>query len=447
MSVRLRITAIAAAITIIVLAATAGVVVLVVQSQLRTSLDRSLAQRADQVAAAAGIDPGAAVTSLDREDRFAQILDAGGGVVAASENVGGRPALAELPDGRQSVATRHDIPIEDDIFRVLVRRVDLRGEPGFVVVGENVDDVTDAVRSLLGTLAIAVPTAVLVLAAAVWWLIGRTLRPVESIRREVAAIGLDELDHRVPSPGTGDEIDRLAGTMNDMLARLEAATGSQRRFVADVSHELRTPLTRMRTTLEVELSRAGHRDPEAACRAVLGDAIEMQDLVDDLLFLARSDAGTVVRRMTPIDLDVVVEGEVRRTRESLDGRPRIDTTAVGSAVVDGDAAQLTRLVRNLVSNAVRHAADEVRIAVTTTGGTALLSVDDDGPGVREADRARVFDRFVRLDQARSSRGGGTGLGLAIVRDIVTAHGGTVAITTSPLGGARLEVRLPTTEPE
>ncbi len=442
-SVRWRITAVAGLLAAVVLGVAAVVVVVAVQRELRDNLDRSLAQRADQLEVAVLSDPATGLANSDQEDRFAQVLDDRGAVIFSTDNLAGSGALVDLPAGRQKATTRSDLPLEDDRFRVLIRRFDLDDGTNYVVVGENIDDVTDGVRALVATLAIVFPLAALVLVAAVWWLVGRTLRPVEEIRREVESIGLDRLDHRVPAPGTGDEIDRLAATMNDMLARLQLSAEVQRRFVADVSHELRTPLTRLRTTLEVDLSQPG-ADLEVTARGALDDAIDMQALVDDLLFLARRDAGTGSVRLRPTDLDVLVDEEVRLVR--VETIVRVDMTAVSAAVVDGDARQLARLVRNLLSNAVRHAASLVVVTLVELDGDrtgeVMLRVDDDGAGIAPEDRRRVFERFVRLDSARSGRDGGTGLGLAIVGDIAAAHGGTVSVDDSPLGGASFVVRLP-----
>ena len=436
---RARITALAVVIATVVLALASLVVVLVVQSQLRADLDRALEQRVDQIAAAVVDDPDAAVANSNDEDRFAQVLDAEGRVVAATSNVDGEPPLAPLPEGDRSASTRGDLPLEDDAYRVLVRRVPiegLRGGSGTVIVGENVDDVDDGVRALIVTLLLVVPAAVAVLAGAVWWLVGRTLRPVEAIRTEVDGIGLGQLDHRVPAPGTGDEIDRLAETMNAMLARLEASAADQRRFVADASHELRTPLARLRTQFEVDLA-----DPRADLRATvregLRDVDDMQAIVDDLLFLARLDAGAAAGRFDRLDLDAIVAEEVARARTTTDRS--IDTSAVAPAVVRGDGHQLARLVRNLLANATRHARERVVVSVREQDDGVVLTVADDGPGIPPADRERVFERFVRLDDART--GNGTGLGLAIARDIAALHGGTV-VAAGGTGGAELVVHLP-----
>jgi signal transduction histidine kinase len=238
--------------------------------------------------------------------------------------------------------------------------------------------------------------------------------------------------------------------MNAMLARLESSSHRQLRFVADASHELRTPLTRMRTTLEVDLAEQ-RSDFAETSRRVLGDAIEMQRLVDDLLFLARRDATPAASPMEPlptIDLDVLVHDEVRRVRAEVAerGDVRIDMSAVSAAVVSGESGQLTRLVRNLLTNAIRHARSRVDVGLAESGDVVVLTVADDGAGIPIDQREAVFERFVRLDESRSTSVGGTGLGLAIVREIAIAHGGTVGVESARLGGALLTVRLPAGDP-
>jgi signal transduction histidine kinase len=284
---------------------------------------------------------------------------------------------------------------------------------------------------------------VAVLGVMVWWLVGRTLEPVSRIRREVDAIGLGELDRRVPTPGTGDEIDELATTMNAMLARLEQSAGQQRRFVSDASHELRTPLARVRSTIEVELAQPDDQRSdvslESTCRSALDDVVGMQDLVDDLLLIARTDIAQPEHVRKLVDLDVVVDDEVRQLRPT--STVHIDMTRVSAATIAGDASQLARVVRNALANAVRHAASRVEVTLVERE-TVELMIDDDGPGIPTADRERVFERFVRLDEARAQADGGTGLGLAIAHDIVVAHGGAIAIADAPLGGVRVIITLP-----
>ena len=191
------------------------------------------------------------------------------------------------------------------------------------------------------------------LALLVWWLTGRVLRPVEAIRREVASIEGDQLHRRVPAPDSEDEIARLASTMNEMLDRVEDATDRQRRFVADASHELRGPLTRLRSSLEVTIAHPDGVDAVALARDLLGDTVELQKLVDDLLFLARSESGSLDAPHEPVDLDDLVLEEARKLRER--GTVEVDVSGVSAARTLGAADQLARVVRNLSSNAERHA--------------------------------------------------------------------------------------------
>ena len=442
-SVRWRITALAVLISAVVLGACAVAVVLVMRAELIDNIDGSLSQRADEIEAAVAADPARPLANRDREDRFAQVLDADGDVLMATDNVAGLPAIVGLPDGSRAFTTHTEPAVDEDPLRVMIRRFDTDGEVQYVVVGESVDDINETVRSLVLALLVTIPIAVAVLGAMVWWLVGRTLEPMSRIRREVDVIGLGELDRRVPSPGTGDEIDELATTMNAMLARLEESAGRQRRFVSDASHELRTPLARMRSTIEVELAQPDDQRSESSlestCRSALDELVAMQDLVDDLLLVARNDIGGARRESKLVDLDVIVDEEVRQVRPA--SNIRIDMTRVSAATVTGDASQLARVVRNVLTNAVRHAGSRVELTLAEREAVEL-QVDDDGPGIPVEERQRVFERFVRLDEARTQADGGAGLGLAIAHDVVVAHGGTIAIADSPIGGARVVVTLP-----
>ena len=442
-SIRFRITAVATAVVALVLVVTGVVIVVVQRQQLYANLDDSLEQRADLVIAGVLADPDSemAFANSNAEDRLAQLVDTDGTVLHATENLLDAPAVAPDPDDGQAIETYSGLPIEDDVYRVLSRRFD--GPDGELVlhIGQNVDDLTDSIRVLATSLAVAVLTLVGLFALLVWWLVGRTLRPVEEIRSEVAAIGARDLSRRVPEPGSDDEIARLASTMNEMLDRVATATSRQQRFVADASHELRTPLTRIRTELEVDLAAGSESDRDAIHRSVLDEVVGMQLLIEDLLHLARTDAGEVAQRRDPVDLDDVVAREVQQLR--LEVPSEIDMSAVSGAGLEGDADQLKRAVRNLLHNAARHASRRVGVSLAETDGHVVLTVDDDGPGIPADQRDRVFERFARLDRARVASAGGSGLGLAITRDIVLRHGGTIVIDDSDSGGARFTVRLPT----
>jgi signal transduction histidine kinase len=228
--------------------------------------------------------------------------------------------------------------------------------------------------------------------------------------------------------------------MNQMLGRLEKAQASQRRFVSDASHELRSPVTSIRQHAEVALAHPGSTSVQALAQTVLAENLRVQRLVDDLLLLAKVDEYILQLRRQPIDLDDLVFDEAGRLRAT--GSLRIDTTRVSAGRVAGDLSGLRRVLRNLSDNAAGHARTRVEFALSERDDAVVFTIDDDGPGIPENERQRVFERFVRLDDARARHDGGTGLGLAIVAELVSAHGGTVTITDSGLGGARVEVILP-----
>jgi signal transduction histidine kinase len=237
-----------------------------------------------------------------------------------------------------------------------------------------------------------------------------------------------------------DEIGRLARTMNDMLDRLQSSAERQRRFIGDASHELQGPLATVRTELEVALAHPEKANWPAAAADLLEENERMTRLVQDLLFLARADEGSAAARpMARVDLDDVVLAEVERARAHA--RVPIDLSKVSGAEVRGNADDLGRVVRNLLDNAERYARTTVTVSLVTVGAVVELVVADDGPGVPDTDRDRIFERFRRLDEARSRNTGGSGLGLAIAREAVTAHGGDISVEAGR-PGARFVVRLP-----
>ncbi|MFI2375747.1 sensor histidine kinase [Streptomyces sp. NPDC018964] len=287
-----------------------------------------------------------------------------------------------------------------------------------------------AVRTALTVMLIGFPLLLVIIAVVTWLVTGRALRPVEGIRGEMAAITASEdLARRVPEPATHDEIARLARTTNETLAALEASVERQRRFVADASHELRSPIASLRTQLEVAAAHPELLDLDGAVE----DTVRLQHLAADLLLLARLDAGERPADGR-VDLSALAREEAAgRTGVTVDAEP---------AEVTGSRGQLGRVLANLLDNGRRHARERVTVTVRREGGWAVLGVADDGEGVAEADRERIFERFVRLDAARSRDDGGAGLGLAIARDVAVRHGGTLTAGAAPAGGALFELRLP-----
>ena len=357
----------------------------------------------------------------------------GGGDDDASDDASDDPADGASDDSADASSSDDDATSADEVETVTTTWQ--------VVAVRSLDEAQAASSASLLTLGVAVPVALLVLGVTTWFVVGRALRPVESMRREVAEVTAANLSHRLADPGGGDEVSRLAATLNGMLDRLDASATAQRRFVGDASHELKTPLATIRQHAEVALLHPGSIDGRALAGTVLGEEARLTGLVQGLLVLARADEGALGVTRRPVDLDDLVLTEAARLRETAGAS--VDATAVGPARVRGDAGLLGQVVRNLVANASRHARTTVAVGlVETAEGRAVLTVDDDGSGVAEADRARVFDRFVRLDEARDRDAGGSGLGLAIVAEIVRVHGGTVRVGTAPLGGARFVVDLP-----
>ncbi|WP_229758611.1 sensor histidine kinase [Peterkaempfera bronchialis] len=300
----------------------------------------------------------------------------------------------------------------------------------------------EQVRSSLDRLLLAgVFAATGFVAVVAWAATGRALRPVERIREGMASVSATELHRRVPIPPDGDEITRLAVTTNRTLDRLEEAVARQQRFVADASHELRSPVANLRTGLEVALAHPDRAPWPEVAQDALANTERLHRLIDDLLVLARLDAAAPAPT-SRVDLADAARSEAAdrsrpgvRLRYAADGRVPVP--------VAGDRGQLRRMIRNLLDNAERHARSAIDVRVGADGsGDALLVVQDDGPGIPEPDRQRVFERFTRLDDARARDDGGSGLGLAIVREIAARHGGSVRADTADGGGARLTVRLP-----
>ncbi|MEU4395351.1 HAMP domain-containing sensor histidine kinase [Kribbella sp. NPDC023855] len=300
----------------------------------------------------------------------------------------------------------------------------------------------DAVASVDRVLRPALPAAVLLIMLGAYFGTRLALRPVERIRARAAEIGERNLHERVPVPPTRDVVARLALTLNETLDRLDKAADRQRGFIADAAHELRSPIASLRATLEVAGEHPDRADWTAVNDAAVEDTRRLQELADDLLLVARLDAGEEAAR-TRVDLAELVRRHVGR-RFGDDG-PRLAVEAVESAAVLGDARQLDRLLRNLVDNAVRHAKLVVTVRVEVEDDQVLVHVDDDGAGIPVPAREQVFERFIRLDEARSRDAGGVGLGLAIAHEIAVRHGGSLRIADSPEGGARLTLTLRTAE--
>lgn len=349
-----------------------------------------------------------------------------------------------------------------------VAEADTLVDPGDIVVGTrtiddrpvlltaSMDGIDNTVSRLRTLLWIGLPVAVASAALLTWLLAGRSLRPVAAITERTRQIRSSTLHERVPVPNSHDEIAGLATEMNTMLDRVQREDERRRQFISDASHELRSPIATIRAQAESALAHPasddahdnlrgddidGLADDTGLAAGVLAEAERMSVLVDDLLALARHDEhlappGTVV------DLDDLVYAEAARPR-----RVPVDIGAVSAGQVRGRPDELARVITHLLDNAARHAVSRVAISLSTgddDGGVTLV-VDDDGEGIPPDDRERVFERFVRLDDARSRDSGGSGLGLAVVHTVVRSMGGTITVDQSPWGGARFRAEFPAAE--
>ena len=380
------------------------------------------------------------VPDLGPTGRTVQVVDADGRLIGSNEEAEGYGPLLvapfpweDHPEGAAVTVVHPDL----GRMRVWATALDGRSAP-WVVVGRSIEQLDGSVASLRATLVVVVPLLALAVGALTWLVVGRALRPVEAIRSTVSEITEHDLSQRLATTGTGDEVDRLATTMNGMLARLDRAAERERRLVADASHELRNPLAAARALVQ---SRPADPAEARTHDAMALDALaRLQALVDQLLELARHDLHEAPPSR-PVDLDglVLQHADVLRRTSPL----AVDTSTVSGGQVLGSEEALGRMVENLASNAGRHARSAVGFTVREQDGEVTLVVTDDGPGIAPAHREAVFERFTRLDDARVRDRAGTGLGLAIVARIVERHRGTVAAGAGPgEAGAAITVVLP-----
>ncbi|HEX6446183.1 MAG TPA: ATP-binding protein [Streptosporangiales bacterium] len=441
-SLRARLTAAATLVIAIGAAVAATLLVVRIQGGLTNALDTTLRQRASDVASASRGDDIRSGIPAGRVGEIVQVVRPDGRIYAASTNITGRGRIFRfLPHASEhsTIRTVRGVRVgeEAETYRVVAERAQDKRHL-IVYVGRPVDEIQDSVGDLITTLAIGVPVIVILLGIVGWLLVGRALQPVESLRRQVATMSTSDLRLRLTPSGTNDELHRLAETFNDLLRRLHSAGRRQQQFVADAAHELRSPLAAIRTQLEVAMRHPDDPEFAAAAPDLHADVLRLSRLVDDLVQLARMDADPWLRH-DPVDLEEILFVEVRQARRWA--RVEIGEGDIAAARVVGDPDALTRVVRNLLDNAIRHAASRVDVGLAVAGPFARLTVADDGPGIAPADRRRVFERFTRLDEARSRDAGGHGLGLAIVHEIVTVHHGDVHVEDND-PGARFVVRLP-----
>jgi len=445
--VRKRATATAVLVVAAALAIGGLVLLVLLQTSLVASAESAARRQvADVMAQISGQDVGEAgqyIATTAHTGQYVQILAPGGTVIASSVPAARAVPLTSLRPAAgqtltQDVSGLPSLRSEGD-FLIVATGAGVGGQLYTVVVAATVQVQADTVSTVAWFMLGATPLLLAVVGVAVWMLVGRSLRQVERIRSQVSGIGAGTLDERVDVPATSDEIQALALTMNTMLGRLETSDRQQRRFVSDASHELRSPLATLRAGLEIAAADPSGATWQEVKSMLSGETARMGRLVEGLLTLAKANDGGLRLETSDVDLDDVLNEEVRRLRST--SLRRIEAS-VEPARVTGDSQRIGQVLRNVLDNADRHAASVIRVAVQNTNDGARVIIDNDGPPVPAPERQRIFERFVRLDESRSRDSGGSGLGLAIAAGIMAAHHGWIRTVDAPGGGCRFELGFP-----
>lgn len=456
-SLRLRLTLWYVVLLAVILAAFCAGVYLVMRGQLYHNLDDSVENRANILLGVILFDddrPTLTGTVFsedpDANESFVRVFDALGNVTFRNRAFEGDAPVdgSALERALAGKGTTRTVSVGDKPLRLRTFPIEREGGIlGVLEVGQPEEDVREPLQALLVILAVAFPFTIVGASLGGLFLAGRALSPIDSLTRLARRLSAEDLSQRLNLRLPDDEVGRLARTFDEMLERLDEAFRRQRRFTADASHELRTPLTAIKGQVEVALER--DRDAESyreVLRSVNADADRMIRLVGSLLTLARADAGQVAIQREDVDIGTVVSDAVDHVRPeadragvSLEVRPGNDVRVMA------DPDLILQLTLNLLDNAVKYTGarrGSVEVSWRNSGGYAELVVSDTGPGISAEHLSRIFDRFYRVDTARSRADGGAGLGLSISRWIAEAHGGSIHAESSPGEGSRFTVRLP-----
>jgi heavy metal sensor kinase len=453
MPIRLRLTAWYALLLALIVAAVGAFVAVHLRSDLTDSIDGRLRPAVHQIAIGYRNEGGpefsdTAATVLSGERAAAQVIGPSGDVLLTQgDPVAQQPLLAGAELESASRARLSGVTVRQDVanggFRVATEPVTRHGRRVVVVAAESMSPVESSVHRVVALLVLALPAALLLTAAGGWWLARRALRPVDRMTRDAERIEIESLDEQIADPGTNDEVGHLAQTLNAMLARIRTAVAQQRRLVDDASHELRTPLAAMKSELDVSL-RADDLEPAArsTLESVREEVERLSRMVDDLLTLASVDEHGLRLATEQVDLAGVSARAADGVRPLADRRSVVLEVAGDPTPVAADPERLRQAIGNVIDNAVKFspAGTSVGIRTGVNGTGVYVTITDDGPGIAETDRDRIFERFYRADDARSGRG--SGLGLAIAEEIVSAHGGAIRFTPRRPHGSVFSIELP-----
>lgn len=463
MSIRIRLTLLYT-IILALLTTIFGVAVYSTQNfYLNREINQSIADVAEQVfSASRAISTGEGQTLIEippldvfrTSNVYTQVWNLNGDLVDHSDNLG-RMRESMDPDGLAvDEPVMRDVVIDGVNVRVLTVPIEVDDQiRGYLQVASSLEPLEDARKNLLVIMLVVSGVTILLSALSGYWLADRALRPIKVITRTAEQITqADHLDRRIPYKGPGDELGRLVNTFNATLARLERLFNAQQRLVADVSHELRTPLTSILGNIDL-LRRMG--DDELSLQAIEDETRRMSRLVDDILLLAKADAGRLPLVEGKVELDTLLVEVYSQARVLSNEGVDVSLTVEDRASVFGDQDRLKQLVLNLVSNAVKYttAGDTIDLVLRrveagpddpeSVPGWAEVRVADSGPGIPAHDLPHIFDRFYRVDRSRArGKNGGAGLGLAIARWIAHAHGGQLSVQSVEGQGATFVLRLP-----
>jgi heavy metal sensor kinase len=461
--IRVRLSMWYAVLLIVILIATGALAVFILRSEMTAMVDRQLRTSGGELAtdmatASAQTESefkdvtDASLGGLPRDASAAQLLSPSGTVLLSAGNgAAATPMLTgdALAQAQAGVTALWSRDIGGAHYRVIAQPAISNGQQAVLVIATSISSTEAAIRRLELLLAILIPVGVALSAWGGWWLAGKGLGPVARMTDEAAAISVDRLDDRVEVPPTMDEIGRLAVTLNSMLERIQTASDRQRAFVSDASHELRTPLAIMRAELDVSLGTPNLSDePRATLLSAREETDRMARLVENLLLLARMDEGALSLAHEPFDLRDVTKTAVGDLSILADERGiRITVSAGPPVIVAGDAARTEQVVRNLLENAIKHSPQGAAVSAAVEGDrtSGHVVVADTGAGIPPDALPHIFERFYRVDTARSREGGGSGLGLAIVRELVQAQSGTVS-ASSDGSGTRMTCSFPAASP-
>ena len=444
LSLRLRLTLVFAAVMAVLLVTVAIFLHIRLGAELDEQLEHRLRVSVATLQSVVGDGSAEIPDGALAEEEVVQVIDGDGRVVAATATVGGRPLLDEqdLVVARSGgLLVERSGVLDDDPVLLLAESIEPGGR-AVVVVGASLESRDDAVNGLLTQLLIGIPAALLLASLAGYALAGAALRPVEKMRERAETISAEDPGARLPLPRAQDELHRLGLTLNEMLARLEDGLERERRFVADASHELRTPLASLRTELDLALRRPrASTELEAALRSASEEADRLARLADDLLVLARADAGKLGLGASQLAADELLGSVAERFAEAA-AAAGADVVVAGSdgIVLSGDRLRLEQALGNVVDNALRYGGGAVELTARQQNGDVVLGVRDHGSGFPPEFVPHALERFTRADEARA--GSSAGLGLAIVDAVAKAHGGRVIASNADGGGAVVELVLP-----